>query len=218
MKSALAQDELEVKADLARSIGSSVGAFLGAVHSTELSWHGKPGPAYDQAYESWSVSSNRIASQISVYFPASKVNDEWEIFRTGVLDLYYIFKYPSSRERLVALRQLNRYFLHDEGLGKWELNEIAYFRAAGDHINGTLDRYLRRLLDDYRSRAEDFIMTLRKANSVLTAPTQPERKGVGAALAAPFRTGDSVGEAIGAPRTRASNMDESKVRIEAVRG
>jgi hypothetical protein len=171
------QKELEVKAALARNIGESIGAFLATMHSTEFTTHGKPGPAYDRAYGDWSMHSNGIASQIRVYFGRDGINEKWDEYAATVRTLYYLWKYDGRdyvAKRLSSLEEINLY-LKDKQLGREQLEEIARFEISAGDINDTLDAYLRRLLDDFRERADQLITTILATDSVLTqsAPERP---------------------------------------------
>jgi hypothetical protein len=173
----LHQKELQVKADLARNIGEATGAILAAMHSIELTEHGKPGRAYDRAYEDWLVNSNGIDSQIRVYFRWSKVSDDWDTYVANMRAMHYFFKFEGRAyepRRLKLLRDINLYF-EDSGLGEEELKEIARFRYPPGGINIYLDLYFRRLLDDFRERANDLITMILDARSVLTVDS-PERR------------------------------------------
>jgi hypothetical protein len=170
LTNARAQKELEVKSDLARKIGESTGAFLAAMHATELSWRGAPGPAYDRAYEEWSVSSNGIASQLRVYFPRSPLHNEWVSYDENTRKVYYLLKYggPARMEAMLALLREMKEYLKDDQLDTAQLTEIAKYDVPPNDVNALLDSYLTRLLKDFSKRANELLNDIVRTKSVLT--------------------------------------------------
>jgi hypothetical protein len=161
------QKEVAVKALLARDIGKSTGSFLAVMHSIELSWSGKTGPAYDRAYEEWSASSSGISSQIGVYFPDAAINDSWREYTDNVYTLYSLHKHKDLLTRKTLLAEIAQY-IDDTGLGKSELDVIAVFNAPHDDVDARLDAYLKRLLGGFKSRADQVITAILGASSILT--------------------------------------------------
>jgi hypothetical protein len=165
------QKEVAIKAVLAHDIGRSTGSLLAVMHSTELSWRGKPGAAYDHAYEEWSASSNAIASQLGVYFPRSRIYDGWRIYEDKIYTLYSFFKRKELLARQTLLAEIAQY-IDDKELGKSELNVIAQFNVPHNDVDALLDSYLKRLLGAFRSRADQLITAVLSARSILTEPQQ----------------------------------------------
>jgi hypothetical protein len=178
LRNARNQKEVALKAVLARDIGQSTGSFLAVIHSTELSWRGELGPDYDRAYEKWSAVSSGIATQISVYFPNTKIYDRWREYEDNIYALYSLLKYKDARERQAVLEQIAQY-IDDSGLGKRELEVIARFDVPHDDVEASLDVYLKRLLGAFRSRADELITAVLGAHSILTRPGQRTFPGEG---------------------------------------
>jgi len=171
LENSLYQREVEIKSGLAQKIGESSSAFLAAMHLTELSWRGAPGPAYDSAYEAWSVSSNGIASQLRVYFPDTRLHARWVEYYENACKVYYLLKQGGpvglkTEKRMALLREMKGY-LKDNQLDDQQLREIARYDAPRGDVNALLDSYLKRLLQDFSVRANELLNTMRRSPTVL---------------------------------------------------
>jgi hypothetical protein len=158
------EKELEMKSGLVEDMNNSVTDFVMAVQFAEVGATSQSQADYDKAYRDWEIKRGQLASKIRVYFPASRIADEWSRYSRAVTDFYVLSGIREESRRAGLVSRLANYF------GQGDLQAL----AAGppdDRRSSQYQRYVQAweiLKDRILSKKDEFINDILRSSSALS--------------------------------------------------
>jgi hypothetical protein len=104
------EKELEMKSRLVEDMNNSVTDFVMAVQFAEVGATSQSQADYDKAYRDWEIKRGQLASKIRVYFPGSRIADEWSRYSRAVTDFYVLSGIREESKRGGLVGRLANYF------------------------------------------------------------------------------------------------------------
>jgi hypothetical protein len=100
------EKELEIKSGLAEQINNSVTNFVMAVQFAEVGVKSQSQAQYDKAYRDWEVIRGQLESKIRVYFPTTRIADDWDRYSATVTHFYILSGTSVKSRRAFLVRRM----------------------------------------------------------------------------------------------------------------